>query len=133
LVCANGSSGRRAGSWTSGAPSASDPAIVDTAGSSSYSTRTSAAASAAASFVSAATAATGSPWYFVSPIAMTGRSRSCGPNRGIGSGRLAALKTSRTPDTASAADASIGPIRARAHGSVTSLTLRTSSSRMSAA
>ena len=37
------------------------------------------AASSAASLVSAATAATGSPWNFVSPTASTGRSWNCGP------------------------------------------------------
>ena len=47
-------------------------AIVWTAGSSSYSTRTRVAAASAASWVSAATAATGSPWYLVSPMARTG-------------------------------------------------------------
>ena len=58
------------------------------AGSSSNSTETSAAASSAASWVSAATAATGSPWYFVSPVARTGRSLRCGPKRGIGCGQV---------------------------------------------
>ena len=77
--------------------------------------------------VSAATAATGSPWYFVSPVASTGRSRRCGPKRGIGSGRSAAVMTSRTPGTASAAVVSIRPIRARATSSVTSFTWRASS------
>ena len=66
-MSASGSSGRTEGSWTSGAAGSSAPAIVKTAGSSSYSTRTRRAAASAASFVSAATAATGSPWYLVSP------------------------------------------------------------------
>ncbi len=121
-----------AGSWTSGAPSASDAARVWFAGSSSQATRTSSAASSAASDVSAATAATGSPWYFVSPTARTGRSRRCGPKRGIGCGRSAAVITSRTPGTSKAARASISPIRARAASTVTSFTWRTSSRSRSA-
>ena len=99
LVEASGSFGRRAGSRTSGAPGSSAAATVKTAGSSSYSTRTRRAASSAASRLSAATAATGSPWYLVSPTAMTGRSWNCGPKRGVGCGRSAADTISRTPGT----------------------------------
>jgi len=86
----------------------------------------------AASFVSAATMATGSPWYFVSPTARTGRSSSCGPKRGMGWGRSAAVITRRTPVTFSAADVSIEMILARAQSSVTSLASRTSGTRISA-
>ena len=72
--------------------------------------------------ISAATAATGSPWNFVSPVAMTGRSVNCGPKRGIGSGRSKALNTATTPGTFWASLESIVPMRPRAQGSVTSLT-----------
>ena len=106
--------------------------MVKTAGSSSYSTRTRPAASSAASFVSAATAATGSPWYFVSPTAMTGRSWNCGPKRGTGWGRSAAVMTSRTPGTRSAALVSIETIRARAQGRTTRLAWSSSARWMSA-
>ena len=107
-------------------------AIVTTAGSSSYSTRTRRAASSAASCVSAATAATGSPWYFVSPTAITGRSLNCGPKRGIGCGRSAAVITRRTPGTRKAPLESIAMMRPRAQGSVTSLTCSSSGRWMSA-
>ena len=91
------------------------------------------AASSAASCVSAATAATGSPWYFVSPTARTGRSRDCGPKRGIGCGQVGGGHDE--PDAGhgqGARVASIAPIRARATSSVTSLTWSTSSRWMSA-
>jgi len=71
--------------------------------------------------VSAATAATGSPWYLTSPSAMTGRSANWGPNRASGCGRSAAVTISRTPGTASAALVSIDTIRACAQGTVTNL------------
>ena len=93
---------------------------------------TRAAAPSAASFVSAATAATGSPWYFVSPTARTGRSSNWGPKRGIGWGRSAAVMTRRTPGTARAALVSIEMIRARAQSSVTSFAWSTSGRWMSA-
>jgi hypothetical protein len=76
--------------------------------------------------------ATGSPWNFVSPVARTGRSRNCGPNRGIGSGRSAAVSTARTPGTASAAAGSIETIRARGASTVTSFACSSPSTGMSA-
>jgi hypothetical protein len=79
-------------------------------------------AASAASLVSAATAATGSPWYLTSSPAITGRSRNWGPNRGTGCGRSAAVNTRWTPGTASAALVSMATIRARATGTVTILT-----------
>ena len=76
-----------------------------------------AAAASARSLVSATTSATGSPWYFVSPVARTGRSSCCGPNRGTGCGRSSAVSTRWTPGMASAAAASTPRIRARATSS----------------
>jgi hypothetical protein len=96
------------------------------AGSSWYSTRTRRTASSAASRVSAATSATGSPWYFTSPVARTGRSWHWGPKRGTGWGRSAAVMTRCTPATRRAALTSTAPRRACAHGSVTSLASSTS-------
>src|SRR5450759_2539802 len=132
FVVARGSPARSAGSWTRTASGSSAAATLKIAGSSSYSTLSSRSASSASSFVSAATAATGSPWYFVSPTAMTGRSESWGPKRGTGCGKSAAVMTSRTPGTCSAALVSMEMIRARAQSSVTSLTSSASWSRMSA-
>ena len=81
---ASGSPGRSSGSWTSGACGSSAASTPSTAGSTSRRTRTRAAPTSAAPRLAAATAATGSPWYFVSPTASTGRSANAGPNRGNG-------------------------------------------------
>ena len=132
FVRASGSSGRRPGSWTSSAAGSRAPATVNIAGSSSYSTRTSRAANSASSFVSAATMARGSPWYLTSPVARTGRSLNCGPKRGTGWGRSAAVMTSLTPGECSAAEVSIETIRACAQSIVTSFAWSMSGSRMSA-
>ena len=82
--------------------------------------------------VSAATAATGSPWNFTSPTASTGRSRRCIPNLGTGCGRSAEVITRRTPGDRSAAAVSIDRIWALAQSSVTSLTCSASFMEMSA-
>ena len=90
--------------------------------------RRGAAASSAASWVSAATAATGSPWYFVSPMASTGRSRRCGPKRGIGCGQVGrrSSRGGRRGPRARPSRRSGRSARART-SSVTSFTWRTSS------
>ena len=71
-----------------------------------------AAACSASCRVSAATIATGSPKYFVSPTARTGRSCNWGPEPRHGLRQVIGRHHEPTPGSASAADASTEMIRA---------------------